>query len=91
MNEGLARQALGQRSAHRSDAFRQNGRERGRHGGLTHLEILKRQFQLGDLLIDLFGGSAELHPAKLGELELKLLDLQGVGEKLGALLEDDLL
>ena len=44
--------------------------------GLAGLQLLQLQFQLLDLAGDPLRGRAKLHPAQLGDLEAKLLDLQ---------------
>jgi hypothetical protein len=44
------------------------------HLGRVGLQFLQAQLQLRDLRIELFGGTAELHPLQLCQLQLHLLD-----------------
>jgi hypothetical protein len=42
------------------------------------LQLLKPQFELGDLMVDPLRRAAELHPPQFGNLEFELFDLQGL-------------
>jgi hypothetical protein len=69
---------LGQGSPHRFLARRLvGGRHFARSRRLVGLEVFQLQFQLFDLVVQLFRLAAELHAPQLGDLQFEVLDLDG--------------
>jgi hypothetical protein len=76
VNDLLARQMRGQRSAHWLESCGAGpvGGDGRLGGSLGFFEVFQLQFQLMDLGIEHLGRLAELHPAQLVELSFVLLD-----------------
>ncbi len=89
VNEGLAHDRLSrQRSAHRSDAFRQNGRERRPPRQPHAPRDPQASIPAGRSSPSICSGIGRTASGEAWGLELKLLDLREL-EKMGALFEDD--
>ena len=76
---------IGQWPAHRFLARRLVGcRHLARRLGLVGLQVFQLQFELLDLVIELFGLAAELHAPQFGDHQLQMLDLGGARVQLFA-------
>ena len=84
MHDLLTRQLGRQRTTHglggRLNGWGDHGR---RSCGLARLQILERELELGDLRVELLGGSSELLALQPGQLKAQLLDDELHLEELG--------
>ncbi len=58
-------------------------REAGRSHRLLFFELADQQFELLNLMVELFGGPAEACAPQHGQLHLQLFDVQRLGVDLG--------
>lgn len=77
VDKALARQALGQRTAHRLGFLdcRCTCTDGCQQFALAGFQLLEAQFKLGNRLIELLGGAAELHALQAREFDFELFDL----------------